>query len=125
MLACKRMKGRHTALVHKSTIATDKLEEERRLLTTNTTRWYSSYYCVKSVLRLPKEKFDSMQLPTKLTALDRNILSDWLNVMETFVDTSTTLQADRKVTSSQVILAIHNSTGLTRSVNSLPAWWWR
>ena len=38
MLACKRMKGHHTALVHKSTIATDKLEEERRLLTANTTR---------------------------------------------------------------------------------------
>ena len=27
--------------VYKSTIATDKLEEERRLLTANTTRWYS------------------------------------------------------------------------------------
>ena len=58
-----------------------------------------------------------MQLPTKLTALDRNFLSDWLNVMEPFVDISTTLQADRKVTSSLVMPAINS---LKEHVNNFP-----
>ena len=96
------------AHVHKSTVSSDKLEDEKRLLTAVNTRWYSTFYCVRSVLNVPREKLDALDLAKKLTTSDRKLLKEFIDIMDMFVEINRSMQAEKSVTGSLVIPAIRS-----------------
>ena len=61
---------------------------------------------IKSVLAVAKEKLDTLDTTIQLTALDRSILCEYIEVMNKFVLTNKTMQAENTVTSSLVIPCI-------------------
>lgn len=94
--------------VHKSTLISEQLETERRILSANKTRWHSNIMCVRSVLRVSKDKLDQLDIGVKLTTIDRNILEDFLVVMEPFEEVTKRIQGDQVVTGSMVIPCIRS-----------------
>ena len=90
---------------HKSTVATDVLEGERRLQTACVTRWNSDVRSVRSVLNCPEDKLAQLNT-TQLTKLDRSILTDMLDVLEPFEEATNVTQGDKIVTSSFIIPCI-------------------
>ena len=104
--------------VHKSTIATDLLEGEVRLQTANATRWNSQVKMIRSVLAVPAALLDQLDAPT-ITAYDRNIMTDMLEILEPFEEATDIGQRDNTVTASYIIptiigLRIHLATMKSR-----------
>ena len=70
--------------VRKSATASEVLENEKRLQSSNQTRWNSQLIMIRSVLRIPDEKLSSLSTPHKLTSYDRKILEDLVEILTPF-----------------------------------------
>ena len=104
--------------VCKSTHATDILEGEHRLQTANATSWNSQLTMIRSVLRVSEEKRDSLDLPTKLTQYDRNILTEACDILACFKEVTDLVQRDKTVSAS---LNIPSILGPTSQLGSIQA----
>ena len=104
--------------VHKSTIATDRMEGQVRLQSANVTRWNSQVKMIRSVLAVPAAKLEQLDAPT-ISAYDRNIMKDMLEILEPFEEATDIGQREKTVTASFVIptiigLKIHVATTKSR-----------
>ena len=94
--------------------ATDLLESEGRIQTANGTRWSWQVKMIRSVLAIPAALLDQLDAPT-ITAYDRNIMNDMLEILEPFKEATDVEQRDKTVTASYIIptiigLPIHLAT---------------
>ena len=80
------------AFVRKSTIATDLLEGQNRLLADNATRWNSQLTMIKSFLSIPESKLSMLEGTPPLTTHDRNILKDIVEILTPFQEATDFVQ---------------------------------
>ena len=57
------------------------LEEELKLQATVPTRWNSQVKMVRSILAIPNDKLDALETTRKLTAIDRDVLQEFVEIM--------------------------------------------
>ena len=88
--------------VRKSIHSSEILESEKRLKAANGTRWNSQLKMIRSVLRIPKEKLESLDTHI-LTAYERKILEDLVEILTPFETATHCIQGDKVVTSSMVV----------------------
>lgn len=89
--------------VRKSGCASDILESENRLQANNTTRWNSQLMMVRSILKIPQEKLESLNTQHRLTVYDRKILEDLIEILTPFEIATNHIQGDNLITSSMVV----------------------
>lgn len=89
--------------VRKSLLASEKLEDERRLQTPCPTRWNSQLYMIKSILAVPEEKLREACPNTQLSKHERNILEDLVQILKPFKLATKKTQQDCYVSFSIVI----------------------
>ena len=89
--------------VRKYIHATEMLENYKCLQTANATRWNSQLAMVRSILNIPDEKLRSLDTQHQLTAYDRNILKDLIEVLTPFESATHCVQGDWVVTGSMVV----------------------
>ena len=80
------------SFVRKSTTAADVLRGENKLQANNTTRWNSQLKMIKSVLSLPESKLAELSGAPKLTAHERNILQDLVEILTPFEEATDIVQ---------------------------------
>ena len=90
----------------RSTISTEMLEECRKLQASNTTRWNSELTMIQSLLRIPHEKNDELNLAHKLSQYERIILTELCDLLTPFGTATDYTQGDKVVTASLVIPSI-------------------
>ena len=88
--------------VRKSIVSSEILESEKRLKAANVTRWNSQLKMIRSILRIPEEKLQSLDTH-KLTAYDRKILKDVVEILTPFETATHCIQGDKVVTCSMVV----------------------
>ena len=88
--------------VRKSIVSSEILESEKCLKAANVTRWNSQLKMIRSILRIPEEKLQSLDTH-KLTAYDRKILEDVVEILTPFETATHCIQGDKVVTSSMVV----------------------
>ncbi len=88
--------------VRKSINSSELLESEKRVQTANVTRWNSQLTMIRSILRIPKEKLDSLDT-IKLTVYDRKTMEDLVEILTPFETATRCVQGDQVVTSSMII----------------------
>ena len=93
------------AHVRKSTHATDILEGEIRVQAANATRWNSEVKMIRSVLRIPVDKLDSLDT-TKLTPHERSTLGDMMSVLTPFEEATDHAQIQNTAAAGHVIPSI-------------------
>ena len=93
--------------VRKSIVSSEILESEKRLKAANVTRWNSQLKMIRSILRIPEEKLQSLDTH-KLTAYDRKILEDVVEILT---------QGDKVVTSSMVVPCVRVLKSTIDSLN--------
>lgn len=89
--------------VHRSTLATDILQGEKKIESSCATRWNSEVKMIRSVLRVPEEKLSMIGGSALLSAYDRNILKDMLMILEPFEEATDCTQRQNSVSASFVI----------------------
>ena len=83
------------------------MDNEKELVQANATRWNSKTKMVRSVLECPAEKLvEAVEKGPILSAFDRQILSDFLEVLEPFEEATDLTQGDKVVTASFIIPCI-------------------
>ena len=88
--------------VKRSTHATDLLESEKRLKSAMVTRWNSQLQMIRSILRIPEEKLNSLDT-SHLTTYKRKILEDIIEILTPFEMATQCVQGEKVVTSSMII----------------------
>ena len=73
---------------------------------------------IRSVLRVSEKKLDSLDLPTKLTQYDRNILTEACDILAPFEEVTYLVQRDKTGSASLIIPSI---IGLTSQLGSIQA----
>ena len=102
----------------KLTHATDILEGEHRLQTANATHCNSQLMMIRSVVLVSEEKLDSLDLPTKLTQYDWNILTEACDILAPFEEVTDLVQRDKTVPVSLIIPSILGLTSLLRRIQA-------
>lgn len=94
--------------IRKSTHTTDHLQEHQRVHTANTTRWNCEVKMIRSVLQIPPDKLDQLDLGKvlKLTLYERNCLQDICDILVPFEEATDITQGDKIVTCSIVVSCI-------------------
>ena len=92
--------------VRKSIHAAEVLESERALQTATVTRWNSQLVMIRSILRIPEDKLDSLGTAHKLTAYDRKLLEDLIEILMPFESATHCIQGNKVVTSSMIVPCI-------------------
>ena len=82
------------SFVRKSTVAADVLQHEKRLQTSNTTRWNSQLKMIGSVLLVPESKLAEVDEAPKLTSHERNVLRDIVEILTPFEEATDFVQTD-------------------------------
>ena len=101
--------------VRRSQSATEILEGERRLQAKNATQWNSELRSIKSILRVSEDKLRLLDT-AHLTAHERKILEDLVEILSPFQEATDFTQGANIVTSSFVIPCIR---GLKKSLETL------
>ncbi|KAJ8382634.1 hypothetical protein SKAU_G00034120 [Synaphobranchus kaupii] len=95
-----------TAFCHKSTWATDILEEGFKLQPANATRWNSQLKMMRSVLRVRSEIFAELNCPIQLTPYKLRVMGELCEALEPFEEATDKCQAEKTVMSSLVITCV-------------------
>jgi hypothetical protein len=82
------------SFVRKSTIASEALEGEKVLQAANATRWNSQLKMIRSILSISPEKLDSLDCSIVLSAHERNILKDVMEILSPFEEATDAVQVD-------------------------------
>jgi len=93
------------SFVRKSSIAADILEGEPRPQMANSTRWNSQLMMIRSILKIDRDKLDSLET-TKLTSRNRLMIEDLITILTPFEEVTNEIQGEKVVTVSLVIPAI-------------------
>ena len=64
------------------------LEGEKRLQMSNTTRWNFQLIMIQSILCIPEDKLSSLKNVTDITAHERHILKDIVDILTPFQEVS-------------------------------------
>ena len=72
------------SFLRKSTIATDVLNGEKRPQACNATRWNSQLKMIRSILTIPDRKLAEVEDAPRLTAHERNLLCDIVEILTPF-----------------------------------------
>lgn len=92
--------------VRKSTIATDVLAGNNRLQYATSTRWNSQLKMIRSVLSIPEVKLDELEGVPKLTAHDRSILRDIVEILIPFEEATDMVQTENIPSSGYILVCI-------------------
>ena len=82
------------SFTRRSTVAADTLEGEKRLQADNVTRWNSQLKMIRSVLSIPASKLSEVEGIPTLTAHDRNLLQDILEILTPFEEATDFVQVE-------------------------------
>ena len=82
------------SFVHKSTIAADVLDGEARLQCDNATRWNSQLKMIRSILSIPEHKLALLEGAPSISAHDRNILKDLVEILTPFEEATDFVQVE-------------------------------
>ena len=102
--------------VRKSTVATEILEEEKKLQIANSTRWNSQLRMVKSILAIDPKKLDELQDAPKITLYERNVLNDIIEILTPFEEATDFSQVQNHPSAGYVIPCIR---GLHHQLSNL------
>ncbi|MGH0132117.1 UNVERIFIED_CONTAM: hypothetical protein FKN15_048756 [Acipenser sinensis] len=91
---------------HKSTIAADILDGERKLQPATAVRWNSDLKMVRSILRADQDKLKQINAPVQLTPADIQCLDELVAILEPFEDATLLTQGSNIVSASYVIPSI-------------------
>lgn len=91
------------AFTRKSTIAADVLRYEKKLQKDNTTRWNSQLKMIRSVLSISEDKLNELENVPPLSAHDRNILKDIVEILTLFEEATDFVQIDQVPSSGYVL----------------------
>ena len=103
------------AHIRKSQHATEMLEGERRVQVKNATRWNSELTSIKSILRVPEDKLNSLDT-VHLTTYERKMLEDLVKLLSPFQEATNLTQGQNVITSSFILPCVR---GLRKSLDSL------
>ena len=92
--------------VRKSTVATEILEEEKKLQIANSTRWNSQLGMVKSILAIDPKKLDELQDAPKIMLYERNVLKDIIEILTPFEEATDFSQVQNHPSAGYVIPCI-------------------
>ena len=92
--------------VRKSIHAAELLESERSLQTATVTRWNSQLTMIRSILRIPEEKLNSLGTTHELTVYDRKLLEDLVEILTPFETATQYIQGNKVATSSMIVPCI-------------------
>ena len=87
---------------HKSILASELLDGECRLQAANITRWYSLLKIIRSILKVPEDKLDSLAAP-QVTLYDINIVIDLVEILTPLEDATMSVQIENDVASSYIL----------------------
>lgn len=88
------------SFVRKSIIASEILEDYKRLQAANATRWNSQLHMICSVLNVPELELDKIDCKTKLSSYERKLLSELCTILEPFDKATVLVQGEKTVTAS-------------------------
>lgn len=86
--------SRLVAHVRKSTIAADILQNENKMQYDTVTRWNSQLKMVRSVLAISEDKLQELEEAPVLSAHDRNVLRDLVEILTPFEEATDFVQVD-------------------------------
>ncbi len=89
-----------------STIATDVLDGEKRPEACNATRWNSQLKRIRSVLNIPEQRLAEVEGAPCLTAHDRNILRDIVEILTPFEEATDFAQLENILPAGYVLPCI-------------------
>lgn len=81
--------------VRKSTVATEQLEEEKRIQAANETRWNSQLKMICSILAVPNSKLVELETPHKLTTYEWYVLQELVTILTPFEEATDYAQTVR------------------------------
>ena len=104
--------------VHKSTIASDLLEGERRLQMSTPTRWNSQLKMLRSILSIPPKKLTDLNdvRAPKISNYERKMITELLEILLPFKEATDFAQTEHKPSSGYVIPCIR---GLSHELDKL------
>ncbi|XP_071181300.1 zinc finger BED domain-containing protein 4-like [Mytilus edulis] len=99
------MKRKHRDLYilhseNKEILASEILEDYKRLQAANATRWNSQLHMICSVLNVPELELDKIDCKTKLSSYERKLLSELCSILEPFDKATVLVQGEKTVTAS-------------------------
>ncbi|CAG2238141.1 UFL1 [Mytilus edulis] len=83
------------SFVRKSIIASEILEDYKRLQAANATRWNSQLHMICSVLNVPELELDKIDCKTKLSSYERKLLSELCTILEPFDKATVLVQGEK------------------------------
>ncbi|XP_045172971.2 zinc finger BED domain-containing protein 4-like [Mercenaria mercenaria] len=89
--------------VRKSVLASEYLEDEKRLQAANCTSWNSQLYMIQSVLAVPEDKLSSLDCPQKLSSYERKLLGEVWQLLKPFEEATLEVQRERSVSASLAV----------------------
>ena len=102
--------------VRKSTIATEILDDQKKLEIANATRWNSQLKMIRSILAVDQEKLDSISDAPKLTTYERKNLADLIEILTPFEEATDFSQTENQPSAGYVIPCI---CGLKHQLKSM------
>ena len=91
------------SFVRKSVIGSELLEEENRLQSANATRWNSQLHMLKSILKVPEQKLDMLDIKFKLSTYERKLLTELCGILDPFEHATLLVQQEINVSASLTI----------------------
>ena len=102
--------------IRKSTVASDHLDDFNRVQAANYTRWNSQIKMIRSLLKIPAEKLKQLDCDHQLSAYERSVLKDLVEILTPFEQATDEVQGEKYVTSS---LVAPLARGLRLTIDSL------
>ena len=110
------------SFTRRSIIATDVLNGEKRPQNDNVTRWNSQLKMIRSVLCIPESKLSELDGAPKLSAYDRNVLRDIVEILTPFEEATDSVQVDHVPSAGYVLPCIkglsHHLKGMVSKYHS-------
>ena len=120
LVKCKQLSQKS----HKSTKAADILDDvDKRLNRSNTTRWSSEYFLIRSILRIGKKTIQDIMSAIDDDALsfrssDFNVLEEIIEILELFAGITVICQSEMTATISMVVTAVVHLVHHLKQMNS-------
>ena len=102
--------------VWRSIHASEILDNENRLQDQNLTRWNSQLHMIKSVLKVPEEKQNSVECNVTLPSKERKLLQELCTILNPFEDATMQVQQQENVSAS---LNIPVTFGLKHQIDEI------
>ncbi|XP_062579450.1 zinc finger BED domain-containing protein 4-like [Saccostrea cucullata] len=91
------------SFVRKSVVASEMLEDEQRLQAANITSWNSQLHMLRSILKVPESKLNSLDTKYKLSTYERKLLQELCQILDPFEHATLLVQQEINVSASLTI----------------------